>query len=186
MIVGEKMYLEEQVGTLDGVVDRFSKRIETLVEEKKALETQVEIGRGQLEAKEMRRKALVEDVAWLLHNGIFHVLDKVVESVEFPLGVRRMKVACMAAGVEGRKQVIMEHISTKKFVSGESSALLEHTQAMHAGVKSFLETYYSSYLHLGELDMKGLRHLCSNPDVEERHPKGSNFGFGPSSTCTGM
>ena len=50
LLAREKMSLEEQVETLDGVVDHFSKRIEMLVEEKKVLETQVEIGRGQLEA----------------------------------------------------------------------------------------------------------------------------------------
>ena len=63
-----------------------------------------------------------------------------LESVEFSLGVRRMKVVCMAAGVEGCKQAIYEQVSAWKFIFGEPSTILEHTLAMHAAVKSFMET----------------------------------------------
>lgn len=44
----------------------FLKRIETLVEEKKAFETQVDIGWSPLEADEMRKKEVGNDVAQLL------------------------------------------------------------------------------------------------------------------------
>ncbi|CAI9280427.1 unnamed protein product [Lactuca saligna] len=36
-------------------------------------------------------------------------------------------------------------------------------------VKSFLETNFASYLHLGELDIEGLRQLCDNLDAEVKH-----------------
>ena len=57
---------------------------------------------------------------------------------------------------------------------------------MHTEVKSFLKPNFASYLHLGELDMKGLFHLCSDPDVEEGCLRGSTSGAGPSSTSHGM
>ncbi|CAH1437233.1 unnamed protein product [Lactuca virosa] len=97
-----------------------------------------------------------------------------------------MKAACMAFRVEGGKQVIKEHIATRKFIPGEPSALLEHTQSMHAKVKFFLEMDFASYFRLGELDMEVLRQLCSDPDAEGKHPEGSTFGVGPSSTHPGM
>lgn len=65
-MAGEKIALEEPVATLDGAVESFSKQIEALLEDNKALENRVEIGRSQLEVKEIRRMAVEEDVAWPL------------------------------------------------------------------------------------------------------------------------
>ena len=87
----EKPSLKEQVATSDGAVECLSQWIETLVEEKKALETQVEIGRSQLEVENMRMNTVEEDVVWFLHKGVVRVVDKVIESVEFSLGGRHMK-----------------------------------------------------------------------------------------------
>lgn len=38
---------------------------------------------------------------------------------------------------------------------------------MHATVKAFMETDFTSYLRLGELDMEGLRQLCDDSDAED-------------------
>ncbi|CAH1413742.1 unnamed protein product [Lactuca virosa] len=93
-----------------------------------------------------------------------------------------MKAACMALRVEGGKQVIRDQTATRKFRSGEPSTLLEHTQAMHVDVKSFLETDFACYLHLGELDMEGFRQLCNYPNVEGKHLEADTYGARPSST----
>lgn len=87
-------------------------------------------------------------MAWLLKKGVICVVDRVIESAEFSLGVRRMKAACMDVGVEGGKHVVWEQVSIGKFTLGESSALADHTQAMHASVKTFVKTDFASYLHL--------------------------------------
>ncbi|CAH1412329.1 unnamed protein product [Lactuca virosa] len=50
------------------------------------------------------------------------------------MGVKWMKMACMAAGVENGKQEIREQVVTGKFVPGEAVATTEHTQAMHVGI----------------------------------------------------
>ncbi|CAH1450684.1 unnamed protein product [Lactuca virosa] len=86
----------------------------------------------------------------------------------------------MATGVEGGKQVLREQVAARKFTPGESSVLLQYTQVIHAEVKSFLETDFASYLHLGELNMEGLRLLCSDPDLEGECTKGSTSGTEPS------
>ncbi|CAH1444659.1 unnamed protein product [Lactuca virosa] len=97
-----------------------------------------------------------------------------------------MKVVCMADGVEDGKQVIREQVAARKFAPGDPSAFLEYTQVMHAEVKSFLETDFASYLNIGDLDMEGLRLLCSDPDVEREFPEGSTSGVGPSAPAPGM
>lgn len=127
-----------------------------------------------------------EDVAWLLQKGVVRVVDKIVDSVEFSLSVRRITTTCMVVRVEDGKQVIREQVSSGKFIPIESNALLEHTQVMHAKVKSFLETKFSSYPRLGELDMEGLRQLCGDLDVKERCLEDIISRFGPSSTPSSM
>ncbi|CAH1417002.1 unnamed protein product [Lactuca virosa] len=92
------------------------------------------------------------------------MVDRVTKSPKFSLGVRRMKAACMAAGMEGGKHAVREQATVGKFNPEEASAVVEQTQAMHASVKSFMETSFALYLHLGELDLAGLRQLCYDPD----------------------
>lgn len=65
------------------------------------------------------------------------MIDKVVESVEFLLGVRRIKAACMVADVEIGKQVVREKVASGRSDPGESSAIVDLNQEMHASVKAF-------------------------------------------------
>ncbi|CAI9272431.1 unnamed protein product [Lactuca saligna] len=110
-------------------------------------------------------------LACLLKKGIVQVVDKLIESSEFTLRIKQMKSACMETRVEGGKRVIREQFAAGIFTPGESSALLEYTQAMHTDVESFLETNFASYLHLGKLDMEGLLLMCCDLDVERECPE---------------
>ncbi|CAH1445154.1 unnamed protein product [Lactuca virosa] len=92
-----------------------------------------------------------------------------------------MKVVYMDASVEGGKQVVREKVATGKFILGEPSALVEHTQAMHASLKTFVNTDFSSYLRLSELDMEGINRLCSDSDAEDNQPEFSSYKVRPSS-----
>ncbi|CAH1421590.1 unnamed protein product [Lactuca virosa] len=92
-----------------------------------------------------------------------------------------MKAACVAAGIEGGKQALKEQVASRKFNLREPSIMVEMTQAMHASVRSFMETNVASLLHLVELDLEGLRQLCRNPDVKDNPTKGDPFKFGFSS-----
>ncbi|CAH1412212.1 unnamed protein product [Lactuca virosa] len=91
-------------------------------------------------------------------------------------------MSCVASGVENGKQVIREQVVAEKFVFREKDATLEHAQAMHAAIKSFMETEFASYLCLGELDIGGLRQICDDPESEEGHLEGDPSHAGPSST----
>ena len=50
------------------------------MEDRKALEIQVEIRQSQLETEEIRGNVVDEVVVWLRKKGIVRVVDKVVES----------------------------------------------------------------------------------------------------------
>ncbi|CAI9301881.1 unnamed protein product [Lactuca saligna] len=114
------------------------------------------------------------------------MVDWVVEIPEFSLGVRQMKAVCIDTGVEGGKQVIWEQVATGKFTPGVPGVVVEHTQMMHASVNAFMETYFTSYFHLGEIDMEGLRRLCNDYDAEDNLPKGSSSKVEPSSNPLGQ
>lgn len=60
-----------------------------------------------------------------------------------------------------------ELVVDAQFDSGEQSAIVELTQAMHASVNDFMEMDFASYLRLGELELGGLGQLCNDPDDEE-------------------
>lgn len=87
LLAGEKVSLEDQVATLDGSVERFSQRIEVLVEEKRVLESQADCTNKRLEEEIARRKVAEEDLGWLLQKGIVRVVDKVVESISLCWGL---------------------------------------------------------------------------------------------------
>ena len=53
------------------------------------------------------------------------MVDWVIESIEFSLGVRQMKVACVVVGMEGGKQVVREQVATKKIDPRELSVVVE-------------------------------------------------------------
>lgn len=56
---------------------------------------------------------------------------------------------------------------------------------MHASVKAFMEMDFTSYLLLGELDIKGIHQLCSDANIQDNHLEGSSSRTGPSSNTPG-
>ncbi|CAI9281496.1 unnamed protein product [Lactuca saligna] len=94
--------------------------------------------------------------------------------------IQRMKTTCVANGVEEARQVVKEHVASGKFNLNEASAMVEITQAMQASGKSFMETYFSSFLHLGELDLECIRQLCRDPDIEDNPPESDPLKVGSS------
>ncbi|CAH1431406.1 unnamed protein product [Lactuca virosa] len=91
----------------------------------------------------------------------------------------------MAVGVEGGKQVVREQVAYGKFDPGESSVIVELTHTMHASVKDFMKTNFASYLRLGEVDLGGLRLLCSDSYAEDVPPEHDPSRAGASSDSLG-
>lgn len=60
----------------------------------------------QLLAEASIRRSLEKDLAWILQEGVIHMMDRVNESEEFSLGVWCLKAACVAAVIEGGKQAV--------------------------------------------------------------------------------
>lgn len=51
----------------------------------------------------MKRENVEANFSWLLKKWIVRVVNKLIESSEFTLGIKQVKVACMTARVEGGK-----------------------------------------------------------------------------------
>lgn len=67
----------------------------------------------------------------------------------------------------------------------EPSAASQSARAMRAAINAFLETNFASYLHLGELDLAGLRQFCFDPSAKKRPPMVYSGKPGPSFTSHG-
>lgn len=76
-------------------------------------------------------------------------------------------------------------MASGKFNLYEPSIAVEKTQAMHSSVRLFMPTNFASLLHLGELDLVGLRQFCRDPDIEENPPEGNPIKVGSSSISLG-
>ncbi|CAI9267547.1 unnamed protein product [Lactuca saligna] len=183
LIKAERDELKVSLLELEREKRSFKECYDLLAREKASLEDNMTALDGlRLEEDIARRKVAYEDLGWLLQKGIVQVVDKIFESNEFALGVKRMKMACLIASVENGKQVIQEQVATRKLIFGEMDATAKHAQAIHAAIKSFMETNFASYLRLGELDIGGLRQMCDDPNSEEGHLEGGSSQVGPSST----
>lgn len=66
-------------------------------------------------AKASAKRALEEDLAWILQEGVGWVVTRVIEREEFSLWVRRLKAECMAASIESGKQVVRKYLATRNF-----------------------------------------------------------------------
>lgn len=76
-------------------------------------------------------------------------------------------------------------MDTRNFNSTEPSAATQSAQAMHNAIKAFLETYFASYLRLGEIDLAGICQLYLDRTVEELPTMGYSGDVGPSSSPPG-
>ncbi|CAH1417872.1 unnamed protein product [Lactuca virosa] len=91
-------------------------------------------------------------------------VDRVVESSEFVPGIRRVKAVCVVIGVERGKQAALVFSSSSGSGRSEPGVVAQSTDPMHAAIRAFVETDFTSYLRLGELGLSDLRHLCSEEE----------------------
>ena len=81
------------MATLNEEVDILSQHVQIFVSKKEALAERLTLQDDQFTAEDSRRKILEVDLAWVLHKGVVCVVDRVVKSSEFALGIRRLKAA---------------------------------------------------------------------------------------------
>lgn len=60
------------------------------------------------------------------------MVDRIVESDKFALGIRRVKASCVAADMESGKEMVWKHVATIKFNSSESSFVAQSSDSIHA------------------------------------------------------
>ncbi|CAI9277100.1 unnamed protein product [Lactuca saligna] len=112
--------LAEEVQLLEEEQRKFDERYLVLSGEKNDVEDQVATLDGEV-----------------LHKGVVRMVDLVVESRKFMLGIRRVMVVCVATGIEREKQ--MAHVWSAG--SGPGSSDLDAAtwliDAMHAAIRAF-------------------------------------------------
>ncbi|CAI9283256.1 unnamed protein product [Lactuca saligna] len=94
------------------------------------------------------------------------VVDRVVENSEFALGIRLVKAACVAAGIERGKKMVRVWSASSIPGSSDPVVVARSVDPMHAVVKAFSEMDSASYLRLGELDLADLHQLCFEEEEE--------------------
>ncbi|CAH1413281.1 unnamed protein product [Lactuca virosa] len=181
MLAGEKSAVEDQVVTLDMEVDRLSQQVQCLEANKGTLEGCLRQQSEHMESEALKRNTLEEDLAWVLQKGVIRVVDRVIESGDFSLGIRRMKSACVVAGMESGKEAVRKQLAIGHFNPSESNDVIQSAHTMRASIKACAQTDFVSYLRLGELDLTSLRQLCCDSNSEGPVLDSGSGGVGPSS-----
>lgn len=154
-----------------------------MVLEKKALAENLTLQDDQFTAEVSRRKILEADLAWFLQKGVVRVVDRVVESSEFALGIHCVKFVCVVAGIKMGKWMARVWSVGSGPGSSDPDTATRSVEAMHAAIKAFAETDFTSYLHLVEIILSDLFQLCS--EEEELALNGSVKGAALTQPCQG-
>lgn len=101
-------------------------------------------------------KILEADLAWILHKGVVRVVDRVVKSSDLTLGIRSVKVACMAASIESGKQVTRGWPASGALGLSNPKAMARSVEVIQATIRDFSEMNFMSYLRLGDLGLTNL------------------------------
>ncbi|KAI3709302.1 hypothetical protein L2E82_39062 [Cichorium intybus] len=125
--------LRSQVASLQAVGEeaaRLREQLSVLGQEKVELQDVLAERDRVAQAKTQALEEVEADLSWLLTNGVVGVVDLVIESRDFGIGVHRLKEVCMAAG-----------------------------QAQDEAVDAFMNVDYATAFKLGELGVPDLKAL---------------------------
>lgn len=78
----------------------MSQQVLSLSSEKDTLTKHLELRNDQLPTEVLRRKVLEDDLDWVLQKRVDRMVDRILDSSEFALEIRCVKVTCVAAGIE--------------------------------------------------------------------------------------
>lgn len=101
------------------------------------------------------------------------MVDCVVDSIKFELGIRHVKSPCVAFGIEKGKQMARSWLAGNCLGFYDSDVAAQFVDAMYVAISAFSETDFASYIRLGELGLDDIRQLCSK---EEEHVPDSGVG----------
>ncbi|CAI9298177.1 unnamed protein product [Lactuca saligna] len=134
--------------------------------EKSSLEDHFPTLEDQTECQSQLARAGVDGVVargglqWMLEKGVVHVIDKVIDSVEFSNGIQGVREACEALRFEKGKQ--LGGCST---IAGEPEVLdpsrvTRRAEDMDTTLSFFAETNFVGLFRLGKLDYDGFHQFC--------------------------
>ncbi|CAI9300652.1 unnamed protein product [Lactuca saligna] len=112
-----------------------------------------------------RKVARVEgDLCWLVKECVVRIVDKVIECPKFMHGIGQIKDTCWVVGGMLVARGIKKEIVAGTFDVNDASSTSSHNEWMVNVIDSFASYDYTTLLHLGELDIDGLRRFCAFED----------------------
>ena len=164
------MSLEEHVASLEGEVKHLTDRVGALTLEKTCLTERTDELEADMVGEITARGVLEKDIPWILHDGLYRIVDKVIESPHFLKGLVHVQATCMESGVEQGKGDLRELVVARKFDPKVEVDVATKTREMEDAIATFTDTDFVGYLHLGDIDLAGLCVLCQNTQSDESGP----------------
>ncbi|KAI3680328.1 hypothetical protein L2E82_50429 [Cichorium intybus] len=118
------------------------------------------------QAKTQALEEAEADLSWLLTNGIVGVVDLVMESRDFGMGVHCLREVCVAAGqAQGYARAIKDMKAGKEIAAEEEEPPLDIGLEVDEAVDAFINVDYATAFKLGELGVPDLKALLDPSGV---------------------
>ncbi|KAI3778064.1 hypothetical protein L2E82_07060 [Cichorium intybus] len=161
--------LRSQVASLQVVgkeAAQLKERLSVLGREKTELQDAL-AGRDRVaQAKTQALEEAEADLSWLLTTGVVGVVDLVLKSRDFGMGVHRLKEVCMAAGqAQGYSRAIKDMKAGKEIAPEEEEPALDLSLEVDEAVDAFMNVDYATSFKLGELGVPDLKALLDPSNV---------------------
>ncbi|KAI3789248.1 hypothetical protein L2E82_02040 [Cichorium intybus] len=118
------------------------------------------------QAKTQALEEVEANLSWLLTNGVVGVVDLVLESRDFGMGVHRLKEVCMAAGqAQGYSRTIKDMKAGKEIAPEEEEPPIDIGLEVDEAVDAFMNVDYATSFKLGELGVPDLKALLDPSNV---------------------
>ncbi|KAI3522298.1 hypothetical protein L1887_11828 [Cichorium endivia] len=118
------------------------------------------------QAKTQALEEAEADLSWLLTYGVVGVVDLVMESRDFGMGVHRLKEVCMAAGqAQGYSRAVKDMKAGKEIAAEEEEPPPNLGLEVDEAVDAFVNVDYATAFKLGELGVPDLKALLDPSNV---------------------
>lgn len=115
LLAAEKEFVEDVWSSLEAQVDSLTQSNEGLMIQNESLERDLSDHDRELYVIQVELESLRVDRDWLLHVGVIHVMDKLIEHLEFTGGVSRTHHVAFVAGEESGKAGLKVEIDARTY-----------------------------------------------------------------------
>ncbi|KAL7584393.1 hypothetical protein Lser_V15G42406 [Lactuca serriola] len=164
---GENMYLVSGKSVLEDVRGVLESQVVSLTQENEGLMIQNESLEQDVVDREWEVEVLKVNCSWLLQVGLVHVMEKLLEHPEFTGGISRIRHAAFVVGEESGWANLKAQVDAGTYDPSTSDSRSSHSSVLDDALLAFATMDFASFLGLGNLDIDGVRALCTFDDSEE-------------------